>query len=53
MIGPIIHYQDNGNEAFWGRLITGIDHNGHDHIHYGGSLSHFSLISFQKVLGGY
>ena len=34
----IIHYQDNGNEAFWGRLITGNDHNGHDHIHYGGSL---------------
>ncbi len=22
MIGPIFHYQDNGNEAFWGRLIT-------------------------------
>jgi hypothetical protein len=31
---PIIHYQDNGNEAFWGRVITGNDHNGHDHIHY-------------------
>ncbi len=40
MIGPIIHYQDNGNEAFWGRLITGNDHNGHDHIHYKGSLQH-------------
>ena len=35
MIGPIFHYQDNGNEAFWGRLITGNDHNDHDHIHYG------------------
>ena len=30
----IIHYQDNGNEGFLGRVITGNDHSAHDHIHY-------------------
>ncbi len=30
----IIHYQDNHNEAFLGRVITGNDHSAHDHIHY-------------------
>jgi hypothetical protein len=36
----IIHYQDNGNEGFLGRLITGNDHSGHDHIHYLQRLPH-------------
>ena len=30
----IIHYQDNGNEGFLGRVITGNDHSAHLHIHY-------------------
>jgi hypothetical protein len=50
MIGPIFHYQDNGNEAFWGRLITGNDHNGHDHIHYRGSLHHNTTKTKDNVL---
>jgi hypothetical protein len=42
---PITHYQDNGNEGFLGRLITGNDHSGHDHIHYLQRLFCFALLS--------
>ncbi len=54
----IIHYQDNDNEAFLGRVITGNDHSAHDHIHYlqrlgflsyAGYITDFTIDSGRKV----
>ena len=41
----IIHYQDNGNEGFLGRVITGNDHSAHDHIHYLQRLSRRAMVA--------